>query len=55
MKITREVRHLEGIKANFAVRSKEYVGMASLKKGSLLQEENQLLHMQSHIIYSNVS
>ena len=55
MKLTREVRHLEGIKANFAVRSKEYVGIASLKKGSLLQEENQLLHTQSHIIYSNVA
>jgi signal transduction histidine kinase len=55
MKLTREVRHLEGIKANFAVRSKEYVGIASLKKGSLLQEENQVLHSQSHIIYSNVS
>jgi hypothetical protein len=55
MKITREVRHLEGIKAYFAVRSKEYVGIASLKKGSLLQEKNQLLHTQSHIIYSNVS
>jgi hypothetical protein len=54
MKITREVRHLEGIKAIFAVRSKEYVGIASLKKGSLLQEENQLFNTQTQIIYSKV-
>jgi two-component system, OmpR family, sensor histidine kinase VicK len=60
MKVTREVRHLEGIKANFAVRNKEYVGIVSLRKGSQLdegqlEEKNQLLHSQSHIIYSNVS
>jgi two-component system sensor histidine kinase VicK len=55
MKVTREVRHLEGIKANFAVRNKEYVGIASLTKESQLEEENQLPYSQSHIIYSNVS
>lgn len=55
IKITREVRHLEGIKANFAVRNKEYVGIASLRKESQLEEEDQLPYSQSHIIYSNVS
>ena len=56
MKITREVRHLEGIKANFAVRNKEYVGIASSEKRiGQQEEENELPHSQSHIIYSNVS
>jgi two-component system, OmpR family, sensor histidine kinase VicK len=56
VKITKEVRHLEGIKANFAVRNKEYVGIVSLKKESRQQEESQLSpQSQSHIIYSNVS
>jgi two-component system, OmpR family, sensor histidine kinase VicK len=56
VKITKEVRHLEGIKANFAVRNKEYVGIVSLKKESGQQEESQLSpQSQSHIIYSNVS
>jgi hypothetical protein len=32
MKLATEVRHLEGIKANFAVRNKEYIGIADLKK-----------------------
>jgi two-component system sensor histidine kinase VicK len=44
MKLTREVRHLEGIKANFAVRNKEYIGIATLSEESepdehLLQKE----------------
>lgn len=55
MKLTTEVRHLEGIKANFAVRNKEYIGIASLKKEAQQQEaEERLTHFQSHIIYSNV-
>jgi two-component system, OmpR family, sensor histidine kinase VicK len=56
VKITKEVRHLEGIKANFAVRNKEYVGIVSLEKESRQQEISQLSpQSQSHIIYSNVS
>lgn len=56
VKITKEVRHLEGIKANFAVRNKEYVGIVSLNRESRQQEESQLSpQSQSHIIYSNVS
>jgi two-component system, OmpR family, sensor histidine kinase VicK len=44
MKLTREVRHLEGIKANFAVKNKEYIGIATLREESephehLLQKE----------------
>lgn len=46
---------MEGIKANFAVRNKEYIGIASLKKEAQQQEaEERLTHFQSHIIYSNV-
>jgi signal transduction histidine kinase len=48
MKLTREVRHLKGIKANFAVRSKEYIGIAILK------EDEQQPQSQSYIIYSNI-
>ena len=46
---------MEGIKANFAVRNKEYIGIVSLKKEAQQQEaEERLTHFQSHIIYSNV-
>jgi two-component system, OmpR family, sensor histidine kinase VicK len=46
---------LEGIKANFAVRNKEYVGITSLKKVAQQKEDEQLADSQSHIIYTNVS
>jgi two-component system sensor histidine kinase VicK len=61
MKLTREVRHLKGIKANFAVRSKEYISIATLKEELLQLEyrqqkkEDELQpQSQSHIIYSNI-
>jgi two-component system sensor histidine kinase VicK len=46
MKIHGEVRHLTGIKTNFAVRNGEYIGIATLK-------EEQSTQTQSHIMYSN--
>ena len=63
-----EVRHLTGIKTNFAVRSREYIGIATLKE-ELLQVEHrqqkkkeddeqeqyeQSTQSQSHIICSNI-
>jgi signal transduction histidine kinase len=59
MKIPGEVRHLTGIKINFAVRSREYIGIATLKEESLQPEEyeqqyEQSTQSQSHIIYSNI-
>ncbi|HYZ60527.1 MAG TPA: HAMP domain-containing sensor histidine kinase [Nitrososphaeraceae archaeon] len=68
MKIPGEVRHLSGIKTNFAVRSREYISIATLKE-ELLQVEHrqqknkeddegqhhkQSTQSQSHIIYSNI-
>jgi len=67
MKIPGEVRHLTGIKTNFAVRSREYISIATLKE-ELLQVEHrqqknkeddeqhneQSTQSQSHIIYSNI-
>jgi two-component system sensor histidine kinase VicK len=47
MKIAEVVRHLEGIKANFAVRATDYIGIAT--SNTELQPS-----IQSHIIYSNV-
>lgn len=57
MKLTAEVRHLEGIKANFAVRNKEYIGIADLKKEAQqgVEKDEHLTYSQSHIIYSNVN
>jgi signal transduction histidine kinase len=55
MKISGEVRHLTGIKTNFAVRGREYIGIATLKKEAQQQEaEERLAHSQSYVIYSNV-
>jgi hypothetical protein len=58
-----EVRHLTGIKTNFAVRSREYIDIAILKE-ELLQVEHrqqkkkeddeQSTQSQSHIICSNI-
>jgi two-component system sensor histidine kinase VicK len=67
MKIPGEVRHLTGIKTNFAVRSREYIGIATLKEELLQvehrqqkkkeddeeQQHEQSTQPQSHIIYSN--
>src|SRR5918995_7142057 len=39
MKIPGEVRHITGIKTNFAVRSREYIGIATLKE-ELLQVQH---------------
>ncbi len=47
MKIAEVVRHVEGIKANFAVRNTDYIGIAT--SNTELQPS-----IQSHIIYSNV-
>jgi two-component system, OmpR family, sensor histidine kinase VicK len=47
MKIAEVVRHIEGIKANFAVRTSDYIGIAT--SNPELQPS-----IQSHIIYSNV-
>jgi two-component system, OmpR family, sensor histidine kinase VicK len=47
MKFADAIRHLEGIKANFAVRNTEYIGLATMN-------EAQQPLIQSHIIYSNV-
>ena len=47
-----EIRHIDGLKANFSVSDKEY-----LASGSLLQEENhrpQFAELLQQIIYSNV-
>jgi len=41
MKLTGEVRHLTGIKTNFAVRNKEYIGIATLKEEALRVEYRQ--------------
>jgi two-component system sensor histidine kinase VicK len=67
MKLTGEVRHLTGIKTNFAVRSREYIGIATLKEELLQveygqqkkkvddeQQQEQSTQSQSHIIYSNI-
>jgi two-component system, OmpR family, sensor histidine kinase VicK len=68
MKIPGEVRHLTGIKTNFAVRSREYIGIATLKEELLQLEHRQQkkkeddeeqqheksTQSQSHIIYSNI-
>jgi two-component system sensor histidine kinase VicK len=59
MKIPGEVRHLTGIKTNFAVRSREYIGIAALEEESLQPEEYEQQYekstqSQSHIIYSNI-
>jgi two-component system, OmpR family, sensor histidine kinase VicK len=68
MKISGEVRHLSGIKTNFAVRSREYIGIATLKEEFLQVEHRQLkkkeddvkqhheqsTQSESHIIYSNI-
>jgi len=48
MKFAEVVRHVEGIKANFAVRNTDYIGIAT--SNAELQPS-----IQSHIIYSNVS
>jgi len=67
MKLTGEVRHLTGIKTNFAVRNKEYIGIATLKEEALRVEyrqrkkednkkqQEQSTQSQSHIIYSNIN
>jgi len=67
MKLTGEVRHLTGIKTNFAVRNKEYIGIATLKEEALRveyrqrkkednkQQQKQSTQSQSHIIYSNIN
>lgn len=67
MKLTGEVRHLTGIKTNFAVRNREYIGIASLKEEALRveyrqrknednkQQQEQPTQSQSHIIYSNIN
>jgi len=67
MKLTGEVRHLTGIKTNFAVRNKEYIGIATLKEEALRveyrqrkkednkQQQEQSTQSQSHIIYSNIN
>jgi two-component system sensor histidine kinase VicK len=47
MRFAEVVRHVEGIKANFAVRDEDYIGIAT--SNSALQPS-----IQSHIIYSNV-
>ena len=47
MKIAEVVRHVEGIKANFAVRNTDYIGIAT--SNAEIQSS-----IQSHIIYSNV-
>jgi hypothetical protein len=39
-----ELRHLDGIKGNFAISEKEYIASATLQEASLLQQ----------VIYSNV-
>jgi hypothetical protein len=39
-----ELRHLDGIKGNFAVNEKEYIASATMQEASLLQQ----------VIYSNV-
>ena len=67
MKLTREVRHLTGIKTNFAVRSREFIGIATLKEELLQiehkqqkmkeddeQQHKQSTQFQSHIMYSNI-
>ena len=68
MSIRGEVRHLTGIKTNFAVQSKEYIGIATLKEELLQvehrqqkmkedneqQEYEQSTQSQSHVIYSNI-
>ncbi|MGH9910892.1 MAG: ATP-binding protein [Nitrososphaeraceae archaeon] len=46
MRIAEVVRHVEGIKANFAVRNEDYIGIAT--SNAALQPS-----IQSHIIYSN--
>lgn len=55
MKLTEEVRHLQGNKANFAVRNKEWIGIATLNE-ELQQDDKQqqLTGSQPHIVYSNV-
>ncbi len=47
MKFAEVVRHVEGIKANFAVRNTDYIGIAT--SNTEIQSS-----IQSHIIYSNV-
>lgn len=47
MKFAEVVRHVEGIKANFAVRNTDYIGIAT--SNAEIQSS-----IQSHIIYSNV-
>jgi two-component system sensor histidine kinase VicK len=47
MRFAEVVRHVEGIKANFAVRNEDYIGIAT--SNAALQPS-----IQSHIIYSNV-
>ena len=47
MKFAEVVRHVEGIKANFAVRNTDYIGIAT--SNAEIQPS-----IQSHIIYSNV-
>jgi signal transduction histidine kinase len=47
MKFAEVVRHVEGIKANFAVRNNDYIGIAT--SNAEIQSS-----IQSHIIYSNV-
>jgi len=47
MKFAEVVRHVEGIKANFAVRNTDYIGIAT--SNAVFQPS-----IQSHIIYSNV-
>ena len=42
LNISTEVRHLEGIKSNFAVRNGEYIGIASLKE---LHEHQQKIRL----------
>jgi two-component system, OmpR family, sensor histidine kinase VicK len=46
MRFAEVVRHVEGIKANFAVRNEDYIGIAT--SNAALQPS-----IQSHIIYSN--
>ena len=68
MKVTREVRHLKGTRANFAVRNTECISIANLnvnaqdleqRKQNKVEEQPQqqqhqrLTQPQSHIVYSN--
>jgi len=68
MKLAIEVRHLDGVKANFVVRNTECIGIVTMneelqqpeqqeqKDNEELQQQQQqqIMQPQSHIIHSNV-